>query len=83
MKQKRYLIYGLAKSGESAFNLILNKKDKIYLYDDNKLNRKVTRIMGLTATASTNVCQDILAEFMNFKTNTKLIQASSLRRNNK
>ena len=40
MKQKRYLIYGLSKSGESAFNLILNKKDKIYLYDDNKLKRK-------------------------------------------
>ena len=25
MKQKKYLIYGLAKSGESSFNLIYNK----------------------------------------------------------
>lgn len=40
MNQKRYLIYGLSKSGESAFNLILNKKDNFYLYDDNKERRK-------------------------------------------
>lgn len=41
MKQKRYLIYGLSKSGEAAFNLILNKKDKFYLYDDDKQKRKI------------------------------------------
>ena len=40
MKQKKYLIYGLAKSGESAFNLIYNKRDLFYLFDDNKQQRK-------------------------------------------
>ena len=40
MKQKRYLIYGLAKSGESAFNLIYNKRDLFYLFDDNEQVRK-------------------------------------------
>ncbi|MBQ9792197.1 MAG: UDP-N-acetylmuramoyl-L-alanine--D-glutamate ligase [Clostridia bacterium] len=41
MKQNRYLIYGLSKSGEAAFNLIFNKKDKFYLYDDDKQKRKI------------------------------------------
>jgi len=40
MKQKKYLIYGLAKSGESAFNLIYNKRDLFYLFDDNEQQRK-------------------------------------------
>ncbi|MBR1984167.1 MAG: hypothetical protein IKA31_00335, partial [Clostridia bacterium] len=30
---KRYLIYGLSKSGKSALKLIYNKKDFFYLYD--------------------------------------------------
>lgn len=41
-----------------------------------------TRILGLTATASTRVCQDILAEFQTFKKSTILIQADSLNRDN-
>jgi len=41
-----------------------------------------TKLMGLTATASSKVCQDILAEFQTFKKNTILIQADSLNRKN-
>ena len=41
MKQKKYLIYGLAKSGESSFNLIYNKRDSFYLFDDNEQVRKI------------------------------------------
>ena len=34
---KKILIYGLGKSGLSSFNF-LKKKNKIFLYDDNKKN---------------------------------------------
>jgi len=34
MKQKNYLIYGLKRSGIASFNLLYNKKDKFYLYDE-------------------------------------------------
>ena len=36
---KKILIYGLGKSGLSAFNFLKNKNN-IFLYDDNKLNEK-------------------------------------------
>ena len=45
------------------------------------LNPKA-KLMGLTATASTRVCQDILAEFQTFKKSTSLIQANTLKREN-
>ena len=35
--KKKILIYGLGKSGLSSFNF-LKKKNKIFLYDDNKKN---------------------------------------------
>lgn len=37
---KSYLIFGLGTSGISSLNLLLNKKDKFYLYDDSKENRE-------------------------------------------
>ena len=37
--KKKILIYGLGKSGLSAFKF-LKKKNEIYLYDDNKINYK-------------------------------------------
>ena len=37
--KKKILIYGLGKSGLSAFRF-LKKKNEIYLYDDNKINHK-------------------------------------------
>ena len=37
--KKKILIYGLGKSGLSAFRF-LKKKNEIYLYDDNKINYK-------------------------------------------
>ena len=35
---KKILIYGLGKSGLSSVNFLRKKKNKIYLYDDNKKN---------------------------------------------
>jgi len=47
--KKNYLIFGFEKSGQSAFNLIYNKKDSFYIYDndDNKLElaQKLTNLM--------------------------------------
>lgn len=40
MKQKNYLIFGLGKSGKASFNLLYNKKDKFYLFDENISLRK-------------------------------------------
>ena len=40
MTQKNYLILGLAKSGQASFNLLYNKKDFFYLFDDNADIRK-------------------------------------------
>ncbi len=40
MKQKNYLIFGLGKSGKASFNLLYNKKDSFYLYDENSILRK-------------------------------------------
>ena len=37
--KKRILIYGLGKSGLSAFNF-LKKNNEIYLYDDKKIKNK-------------------------------------------
>ena len=33
---KKILIYGLGKSGQSSFTFLRKKKNKIYLYDDKK-----------------------------------------------
>ena len=41
--KKRILIYGLGKSGISAFK-ILKKNNQIYLYDDKKINNKSIEI---------------------------------------
>ena len=35
---KKILIYGLGKSGQSSFTFLRKKKNKIYLYDDKKKN---------------------------------------------
>lgn len=40
MKKTNYLIYGLAKSGKAAFELLYNKKDVFYLYDEDDEKRK-------------------------------------------
>ncbi len=42
MKQKNILILGLAKSGTASFNLLYNKKDKFYLYDESEAKRNET-----------------------------------------
>ena len=41
--KKRILVYGLGKSGLSAFKF-LKKKNKVFLYDDKKNNKTVTEI---------------------------------------
>ncbi|MBQ3048172.1 MAG: UDP-N-acetylmuramoyl-L-alanine--D-glutamate ligase [Clostridia bacterium] len=38
---KTYLIFGFEKSGQAAFNLIYNKIDFFYIYDDNKQKQKI------------------------------------------
>ena len=43
---------------------------------------KNCRLIGLTATASPRVCEDVEIEFSNFKGQTKIIQSDSLKRNN-
>lgn len=40
MKQKNILILGLAKSGIASYNLIYNKKDKFYLYDEDETKQR-------------------------------------------
>ena len=37
-KNKKILIYGLGKSGLSSLNFLRKKKNKLFLYDDNKKN---------------------------------------------
>ena len=39
--QKKILIYGIGKSGLAAYKF-LKKKNKVYLYDDNKINKNDT-----------------------------------------
>jgi len=37
--KKKILIYGLGKSGQSSLSFLKKKKNKIFLYDDNKKNK--------------------------------------------
>ena len=42
--KKKILIYGLGKSGLSAFDF-LKKRNEIYLYDDNKIHLKNKKLI--------------------------------------
>ena len=53
MKAKRYLIYGLSKSGEAAFNLLYNKKDTFFLFDKNVLKQNEFEVKNID---KSNVC---------------------------